>query len=126
VFVTSDGRPHARFERALRTGNPTLVRAAAAELGCVGLEDALRICLVLAAAEPGPYKPAAVRWLGRLLLEEWGVTLAEAQLAAAGLTALPRGANNAPVLTAFGAFCQARGLARAARALDELIEQLAG
>jgi len=35
-----------------------------------------------------------------LLLEERGVTLAEAQLAAAALTVLPRGAKEAPTLAA--------------------------
>lgn len=67
-----------------------LVRAAAAELPRVGLEDALRICLILAAEEPGRYEPAAVRWLGRLLLEQRGVTLGHAHVAAAGLAALTR------------------------------------
>ena len=57
------------------------MRAAAAELPHVGLEAALRVCLVLASAERDRYEPLAVRWLGRLLLEERGVTLAEAQLA---------------------------------------------
>jgi hypothetical protein len=118
--VTSDGSPHSRFERALRSGNPALVRAAAAELPSVRLDDALRVCLVLAAAEPHRYEPAAVRWLGRLLLELRGVTIAEGQLAAAGLAALARGREDLATLVAFQAFCRARGLVRAARALDEL------
>ena len=96
------------------------MRAAAAELPHVGLEDALRVCLVLASAERDRYEPLAVRWLGRLLLEERGVTLAEAQLAAAALTALQRPGSEAATLAAFGAFCEVRGLARAARALEEL------
>jgi hypothetical protein len=45
VFVTSQGSAHARFRRALATGNPLLVRAAAAELGSISLADALSICL---------------------------------------------------------------------------------
>lgn len=122
--MTSQGHPHARFQRALRTGNPMLVRAAAAELGWVGLEDALRVCLVLATSEPDRYEPAAVRWLGRLLLEESGMTLAEAQLSAAALTALPQAGQDLSVLAAFAAFCDARGLVRGAHALKELAERL--
>jgi hypothetical protein len=122
VFVTSDGHPHARFDRALRTGNPTLVRAAAAELGRVGLEDALRLCLVLATAERERYEAAAVRWLGRLVLEERRVTLADAQIAAAGLAALSGGATDLPALAGFVALCESKGLQRGARALDELTD----
>jgi hypothetical protein len=120
--VTSQGSPYTRFERALRTRNPTLVRAAGAELPRVGLEDALRICLILAAEEPGRYEPAAVRWLGRLLLEERGVTLSDAHVAAAGLAALAKD-RDVPALAAFVGFCEAQGLARAARALDALKSQ---
>jgi len=123
--VTSQGSPHARFERALRTGNATLVRGAAAESPRVGIEDALRVCVVLATAEPDRYEPAAIRWLGRLLLEEPRITLAEAQLAAAALTALPRSSRDVPAVVAFGAFCEARGLRRAARALGELTARCA-
>ena len=125
MFVTSDGHPHARFERALRTGNPTLVRAAAAELGRVELDDALRVCNVLAAAEPERYEAAAVRRLGRLLLEERGITLADAQVAAAGLAALSGRVKDLPTLVAFGAFCETRGLSHAGRALHELSDTLA-
>ena len=55
------------------------MRAAAAELPAVGLEDALAICLVLLDADPGAYEPAAVRWIGRVLLERPGLTLAAAE-----------------------------------------------
>lgn len=51
------------------TGNLTLVRAAAAELPVVSLDDALRICLLLRGAEPESFQRAAVRWLGRFALE---------------------------------------------------------
>jgi len=124
VFVTSQGSPHARFERALHTGNPTLVRAAAAELPRVGLDDALRICVVLAVAEPEVYERAAVRWLGRLLLDEPGVTLAQAQLAATALGVLPRCVPDAPAIAALGKLCEERGLLGAARTLAELAERL--
>ncbi len=67
--MSSQGRPYAALRRAIATGNPLLVRAAAAEVPEVGLEDALQICLVLLDSEPGSYEPAAVRFLGRVLLE---------------------------------------------------------
>jgi hypothetical protein len=51
VFVPTKGGPYARFRRALDSGNLTLVRAAAAELPAVNLEDALRICLLLRDAD---------------------------------------------------------------------------
>jgi hypothetical protein len=38
--------------RAFDTGNVTLVRAAAAELPTINLDDALRICLVLRVDPP--------------------------------------------------------------------------
>jgi len=44
--VTWQGSADARIRRALATGNPLLVRAAAAELGTISLADALSICLV--------------------------------------------------------------------------------
>ena len=58
--MTSQGSPQSRLKRALATGNPLLVRAAAAELPHVGLDDGLAICLVLLDSEPGRYQPAAV------------------------------------------------------------------
>lgn len=120
VFVTSQGSPHARFERALRSGNATLVRAAAAQLPRIGVDDALRICV---AREHEHYGRAAVRWLGRLLLEQPGITLAEAQFAATALSVLPHPARDASVLAAFGLFCEERGLSRSASALADLAER---
>ena len=55
AFVSIKGGSYQRFLRALDVGNPTLVRAAAAELPQVGLEDALGICLVLLDGEPQTY-----------------------------------------------------------------------
>lgn len=72
--TTSQDRPYARLHRAIAGGNPLLVRAAAAELPAVGLEDALAICLVLLESDPGAYEPAAVRSTGGVLLERPGLT----------------------------------------------------
>jgi hypothetical protein len=90
VFVTSDGSPYARFRRALETGNELLVLAAARELPRVGLEDALRICLILRDGDPDRYERAAVRWLGRFALEATGVTIAALRAAADALDELPK------------------------------------
>ncbi len=44
--VGEHGSPYPRFKRALATGNPTLVTAAALELERLSLADALAVCLV--------------------------------------------------------------------------------
>jgi hypothetical protein len=76
VFVSIRGGPYARFRRALETGNLTLVRAAAAELPRINLDDALRVCLLLRTADAAGYERAAIRWLGRFALEHPSATLA--------------------------------------------------
>jgi hypothetical protein len=93
--MTSDGSAYARFRRALRTGNHTLVIATARELPHVALDDALRICLVLRDGDPEQYEKAAVRWLGRFALEARGVTIDALRLAADALDALPDRATEA-------------------------------
>jgi hypothetical protein len=47
TFVTSQGSTYARFRRALKTGNLTLIRNAAAELPSVDLVDALEVCIAI-------------------------------------------------------------------------------
>jgi hypothetical protein len=74
----------------LERGSLTGVRAAAANLPSPPpLEDALMICLLLRDQEPDRYERAAVRWVGRLLLEQRGVGLRHVELAAAYLAAWP-------------------------------------
>ena len=82
------GSPHARFRRAIETGNPTRVLAAAAELGRVELADALAICLVLLDGGSARYDRAGTRWLGRYCLEAPGLGLRDAGLALSALDAL--------------------------------------
>jgi hypothetical protein len=89
MFVSVQGGPYARFRRALDTENLTLVRAAAAELPTINLDDALRICLLLRGADPAHYERAAIRWLGRLCLERPDVTLTELRLALVAFERLP-------------------------------------
>jgi hypothetical protein len=69
VFVTSSGNPHARFRRALLTKNMILIDAAAAELGQVSLEDALRILIVMAEKGDPRFERAAARFAARVTLE---------------------------------------------------------
>jgi hypothetical protein len=87
--MTSDGSPYHRFKRALATGNLNLVRAAAAELPWIGLDDALQICLLLCDEPDERYERAAVRWLGRFALEARNVTIDAIHAAAAAFDALP-------------------------------------
>lgn len=74
---------------ALRTGNLTLVIAAATELPRVGLRDALEVCLLLRDGDPERYERAAVRWVGRFALEAQIVSLEAIETAVAALNALP-------------------------------------
>jgi len=67
--VTSQGAPHARFRRALLTGNVALVDAAARELPSISLEDALRMLALMATKRDERYERAAARWAGRVIAE---------------------------------------------------------
>ena len=89
AFVSVKGGSYARFRRALESGNLTLVRAAAAELPTINLDDALRVCLLLRAADAALYERAAIRWLGRFALEHPGATLAMLHHAVAAFERLP-------------------------------------
>jgi hypothetical protein len=109
MFVTSDGNPYSRFRRALETGNPALVTAAALELPRIALDDALRICLVLRGGDRDRYERAAVRWLGRFALEARGATIEDLRSAADALDALPERASEA--MERLQRLCLARGLA---------------
>ena len=86
--MTSQGSPYSRFKRCLATGNGPLVRAAAAELPQLSLEDALAVCLVLRDSEPEVFERAIVRWHALLCRQARGLGAREAQLALAALQAL--------------------------------------
>src|SRR5437764_5764329 len=88
VPMTSQGSALARFERAIKIGNPTIVLAAADELPKpMLLRDALRVILVLATAAPERFPAAAARF-GARLVSERRLSVAEAQLAFAALQTL--------------------------------------
>lgn len=80
--MISEGSPYTVFRRALVGGDLAAVRAAASELPGVPLEDALAVCVLLLKREPDRYERAAVRWLGRLLLERPVAELRRAELGA--------------------------------------------
>lgn len=86
--MASQGSAITRFDRAVQTGNPNLVVAAAHELPQpVRLRDALRVVLVLAASAPDRYPPAAARF-GARLVNDRRLSVAEAQLTFAALQTL--------------------------------------
>ena len=62
---------------ALDRGDLALVKATAAQLPAINLEDALEVALLVIEHEPHNAERAAVRWLGRLCLERREVTLAQ-------------------------------------------------
>jgi hypothetical protein len=125
VFVSIKGGSYQRFRRALEIGNPTLVRAAAAELPRVGLEDALAICLVLLDGEPQRFPAAVTRWHARLCLERT-LPPEEADLALGALRALA-GPRPRPAVAALADICRAHGLGGAEQRLgDWLARRVSG
>jgi hypothetical protein len=90
VFVTSDGHAYSRFRRALVTKNLAIIQAAAVELPGLGLDDALEILWLMAHKRDPRFERAAVRWVGRLLLET-PTTLRDARFALVLVERLPDG-----------------------------------
>jgi hypothetical protein len=103
VFVSIKGSPYSRFQRALATGNLTLVRAAAAELPTVRLDDALQVCVLLRDREPQRFEQAAVRWIARFCVERVEVTLADVHEAGRAFALMRRDPERA--LAALQALC---------------------
>jgi hypothetical protein len=86
--MTSEGSSYTIFTSALERRSLLGVRSAVANLPAPPpLDDALLICLLVLQQEPERYERAALKWLGRLLLEHRGVSLRQAELAAAYLAA---------------------------------------
>jgi hypothetical protein len=123
--MTSQGHPYARFQRALRTGNPILAMDAARDLNHVSLDDALGLCLVLR-EDADRYQLAAARWLARYHDEVDSVTLAEINELGELLARLPGGSSGAGARRAGSAtqltkHFEQRGLDRCARRVRELV-----
>jgi hypothetical protein len=116
--MTSQGSPYARFQRALRIGRLSMVRAAAAELPQVDLTDALAICLLIEREERERYERAAVRWLARLSLEAPTVGIEDLRRGLLAFEALPE--NPLGARQALAELCERHGLRRAAESLHKL------
>jgi len=117
VFVPSSGSPYARFRRALGTGDLPLVRAAAAELPRVDLQDALRICLLMSAQDDDRFERAAVRWLARATLETPTMRLDDLRLGLIAFEAMPY--NQAAARRTLAQLCAAHRLDGPVRVLSE-------
>jgi hypothetical protein len=111
--MTSQGNPYSRFQRALASGNVTLVRAAAAELPRVGVAEAAAMLLVIESAAPETYQRAALRWLAMICEERSSIDLLGVAQAAAALDALP--SRRPAACAALAAVCERAGLKDAAR-----------
>lgn len=96
AFVTSQGSPGARFDRAIKTRNLFLAEVAMREMRSPPpLPLALDYLALLAEVRPDRVGRAAVRWHGRLELEAPMLTLTESQLALAALGSLCAGEREA-------------------------------
>src|SRR3954452_13178460 len=84
------GSPTHRFERALATGNPRLVRAAAAQLPDIGITEAAAILLVIEQTQPDNYDRAALPWLATVATEVAPVDLPAIPPLADALTQSPQ------------------------------------
>jgi len=70
VFVTSEGSAGSRFARAVRFRNLFLAETAAFEMATLSLGEALALVVLYGEGQDDKFEKAAVRWLGRLLLEK--------------------------------------------------------
>jgi hypothetical protein len=94
--MTSQGTPHGRFTCAIANGNLRGAEMAARELGSLTLDDALKLCVLLAERDLPRFDRAALRWLERFIAEQLP-TLPEVALAAVALAELRYGERGAGV-----------------------------
>ena len=113
--MTSHGSPYARFQRALRIGRLSMVRAAAAELPRIDLDDALAICLLIERQDGERYERAVVRWLARLAMEVPAVGIDDLREGLVAFEALPY--NPVAAARRWRRCATATGCARAAERL---------
>ena len=69
MFVTAQGSARTRFKRAVEKRSLFLAETAAFEMETLTLEDALALVVLYAENHDDKFERAAVRWLGRLMLE---------------------------------------------------------
>jgi hypothetical protein len=97
--VTSQGSPRSRFRRAVSGTSATNALAAAAELGSLDLDDALRLVLLLSEdREKAPFGRYAVRWASRYFDSTESLDLAGAHALVAALNGLPESASSLEAL----------------------------
>jgi hypothetical protein len=89
-----------------------MVRAAAAELPRIDLDDALAICLLIERQDGERYERAVVRWLARMVLEVPAVGIDDLREALIAFEALPHNPQGAS--ESLAALCERHGLRRAA------------
>jgi hypothetical protein len=80
--------PLPRFRMAVEHGSLLQAEAAARELGGLGLEDALRLILLMHREGDRRYERAALRFIGRVLSERPGLNFAQADALLDGLSEL--------------------------------------
>jgi hypothetical protein len=118
--VTSQGSVYSRFKRALARGNFMQAWTLAAEVPKISLADGLALLLLARDVEPARFDRGVPRWHARLCTEG-RLSAAEAQLALAALNALP-GAAGSTAAHALAALCEAHGLDREVRVVENWIE----
>lgn len=90
VFVTAQGSPLTKLRRALAGGDLLAARTAASDLHHVDLNEAARLLVLIASADPARLDAAGVRFLGRACLERSFITLADARWLVACIAQLER------------------------------------
>jgi hypothetical protein len=96
--MTSQGTAHGRFTRCIESRNLRGAEMAARELGQLGLEDALGLCVLYLQCDPSRYERAPVRWLERLMAER-RPSLEEVGLVVGALAELRNGNGAASMFT---------------------------
>ena len=115
--LTSQGHPYARFQRALRTGNPEIALAAARDLPTLDLADALSLVLLLR-SDAARYPRGAVRWLERYCRECADVSLRDSRLALDAFIELAEHRPGGPASRGLAERLRAQGQERAAQRLE--------
>jgi hypothetical protein len=101
--MTLQSSPLSRFRRAVSGTSATNALAAAAELGTLDLDDALRLVLLLNEdREKAAFGRYAVRWTSRYCNSTDGLDLAGAHAPIAALNRLPESSSLEALLRARG------------------------
>jgi hypothetical protein len=86
--MTSQGRAHGRFQRAIQRGHLPAAETAAREMGQLSLSNSLSLCLLYRREQDPKFDRAARRWVRRMQLEHslrrQDVDLLRAAMAALG------------------------------------------